>query len=433
VLYHADGAFTAGALAGGWLDRAGWVFLGSPSDGRWVFDLAFGGGGPDPEPFAEGFQLTRSAMWVVSDAEAPVPLGPDVERLVQRIGLHTGAFSEPQFARVPHEPERGRSSSLHLFGSADRPSPTVVLGRVFRRSLLASWLGTRAHDRVVPLPYGNAPPAADWPGGQPPPELVRAYGHYMSRAVVEPYARSADFIEKNLAAPQAADAFDPPYALVGLEKLTRQLEPLDPDPGKRRTFLYAADDNARAKLYAADRRAVFAGELGDLAPVDLLLPERTTHVFRTSDLRRWTAGGKLRVRGILALDPAEPDLVLDRPLEVEEGGVIVVRGSIDIDAPIVAAPGCRAPLTLVALEGRIRVKAPRVHAFLVALGETGMVERTGDGDLELRGGVAASRLDVASLSRGVASPPRIAKTLTHDARDAAPAFYMDARRVVVLR
>src|SRR5581483_1321271 len=45
VLYHADGAYAAGALASGWLDHAGWVFLGSPSDGRWVFDLAFGGGG----------------------------------------------------------------------------------------------------------------------------------------------------------------------------------------------------------------------------------------------------------------------------------------------------------------------------------------------------------------------------------------------------
>lgn len=476
VLWNSASAYTPGGPASGWLDRAGWVFLGSPADGRWVFDLTYGGGAarvegePHPEPFGEDFLLTRQAMWVTSDAQAAGALRPpgqellraEFDRLVMRTGLHAGLCTEgPLFAKLPPGPERGRVASLHLFGSGERPSPTVVLGRVYRRSLITSYLGTKAHDRVLPLPYVHAPPgaplaprAADWafapaPDGTPPlsrtrvvrdlfGDRVSAYSRFMSRAVIEPYARSFDHVEKNLTAPTAPDAFDPPYALLGVDRLTRRLEPLDGDPGRKRTFLYAVDANARVRLLAADRRTLFEGDLGELAPVDLLLPERTTHVFRAADFRRWTAAGRLRVRGIMALDPAEPDLAIDRPLEVEEGGVLVVRGSIDISAPITAAPGARRPLVLVALEGRIRVRAPHVHACLVALGETGVVERAGDADLEIKGQIAASRLDVASLARGVAAPARISKSLTYDERSeeprsSAPAFYMDRRRVVVVR
>ena len=458
VLYHGPGAYAAGEVANGWLDRSGWVFLGSPSDGRWVFDLAYGGA--DGEVFGESFQLTRQAMWVTSDAGsagALAPAGQDLlrtefDRLVTRTGMHAGLASDPLFARLPAGVEHGRAASLHLFGTGERPSPTAVLGRVFRRSLIASHLGTKAHDRVLPLPYVGAaagaplaPLAATWSFAPPLTQervvrdlfgdQVGPYAHFMSRAMVEPYARSFDHVEKNLAAPAAPDAFDPPYALVGVDKLSKRLEPLDTDAGRRRTFLYAVDANAQVKLSTPEHRRLFEGDLGDLAPADLLIPERTTHVFRSADFRRWTEGGTLRVRGIMALDPGEPDLVVDRPLEVVEGGVIVVRGSIDINAPITAGPDLARGLTLVALEGRIRVRAPRVAARLVALGETGVVERVGDGDLEITGGIAASRLDVVSLARGVAQPARVAKSVTWDPRgeDPAPTFFMDRRRVVVLR
>lgn len=431
VLYHGPGAYAAGDLAKGWLDRSGWVFLGSPSDGRWVFDLAYGGGGAEPEPFGESFLLTKQAMWVTSDASGKELANSEWDRLVMRSGVHAGVTADPLFARLSLGQERGRAASLHLYGSADRPSPTAVLGRVYRRSLIASYLGTKAHDRVVPLPHAglaslDANVRAVF-GDRP-----EIYARYMSRAVVEPYARSFDHVEKNLTGPAALDAFDPPYALAGA--LPRRLEPTDPDPGRKRTFLYAVDANARVKVSALDRRKLFDGDLGELSSQDLLLPERTTHVFHVSDFRRWSESGKLRVKGIMALDPAEPDLAIERPIEVEEGGVLVVRGSIEINAPITTAADLTRPLTLVALEGRIRVRAPKVHARLVALGETGVVERAGDGDLELVGGVAASRLDVGSFARG-AQQARISKTLTWDPRgdDAATAFYMDRRRVVVLK
>lgn len=138
-------------------------------------------------------------------------------------------------------------------------------------------------------------------------------------------------------------------------------------------------------------------------------------------------------------DPREPQLVLDRPVEVEEGGVLIARGNILVKAPVQSAPGSRIPLTLVSLEGKIILASERVDAALVALGPRGAVEKFDRGPVQLRGGIATTILDLDSLARGVSSGSDPGKTLTWDDRldpvKAGPdslRLYLDTARLVAV-
>jgi hypothetical protein len=477
VLRNSEDGYTAGGVGTYGMDTAGWVFLGSElfPEARWIMNLSYGGAAG--EPLSEGFHLPRQAVRVEADESVAAALGPEGQELMRstfgRVLIKTGLYADVKqdgrvFRRYPFEQEPVKCSSLHLFGSPERRSPTLVLGRAYRRLLVYSYLSNPAPQPLALmffLPYiaptETAPldafPELDAPDrwASVPPgyrssfnretvilrllsNSLDAYDLVMSSVLEEPYMRGIDHIEKNLQSPDAADAFDPPPTLLDVSRVTRHLEPLAPDPGLRRSFLYDPEATSRIRLLDGARRPLFEGDLGAFGNADLLLPERSTYVFTTAQLAQWTADGKLRVRGIMVLDPKEPTLVLDRPLEVEEGGVLVARDGIEINASITSAAAA-VPLTLVALEGRIRVNAAKVQAHLIALGPEGSVERNGEGDLEIKGGIAATHLDLESLVRG-ASPTRVAKTLAWDSRldpiAARPAplrMYFDTRRVLALR
>lgn len=460
VLAHAREPYAPGELARV-LDRSGWVFLGG--EAPWAFQLAFGGG--EGEPHADGFLLPPQAYRFSGEEEAGAVLGPEGQELMRttfglmkvKTGLFTGVKSDSRmFARYPFT-EPVRCASLKLYGSAERPSPTVVLGRAVRRSLVFSYLTNPAGEpevtRTCFLPYlpltgddALGPEAGLFRFSQPPfdretvlarlfGDSVSAYEPFASTVLEEPFARSLDHLETNLRGPAGPDGYDPPAALGEPKAFTRLLEPLDEDAGPR--FFY--DASARVRLIDAAREAYFEGDLDRLDVSDLLLPERATYVFSRAQWERWTRAGMLAVRGIMVADPRDGPLVIDRPLKVVEGGVLVARGDVRIDADVVSAPGSRVPLALVSLEGRIVVAARRVDAQLVALGPDGTVTREGEGPLALTGGIAATTLDVPALSAG-ADAGRVTKTLTWDERadparraDLPLSLHFDTGRTVTLR
>jgi hypothetical protein len=461
-------AYASGGVAAGALDAAGWVFLGGEE--RWMFQLAFGGGdGADAEPLGDGFVLPRQAMRMSGEPEAEAVLSPEGQELMRstfgmvriKTGLFTGVEKDSRlFLRYPFE-DPVRCASLALYGSAARPSPTLVLGRAYRRLLVYSYLTNPLSEPEVTrtfflshIPVDGPDRLADFRAlfrfGEPPFDedtviatlfsgSVASYEPFGSTVLEEPYARSFDHLEKNLTGPADPDAFDPPPVLSGPERLTRALEPLEEDRGRWRRWCYDPEATSRVRLLDARRAVYFEGDLNRFATADLLLPERATYVFGRAQLAAWTAEGRLAVRGIMVFDPREGELVLDRPLTIVEGGVLVARGDIRIRAPIAAAPGTALPLALVSLEGRIVIETDRVDAQLVALSAGGAVTREGEGPLAISGGIAATALDVPALSRG-AAPARVTKTLAWDDR-ADPArraelplrLYLDTRRTVTLR
>jgi len=471
VLINRPEAHLPGTLTTFSLDRTGWVFLGGASspESRWLLNLTYGSG--SDEPYAEGLQLPRKAAYVVLDPLTKGVLAPASQEILDgtfdRLLMKTGVYSKVKtdsrlFSRFGFEQDPVRCSSLHLFGTTEIPSPTIVLGKVFRRYLFHSYLTNKSRSNAFALPYAHTPgmttldPLLSAFDFRPMPEglapfdrrtIVNGvfgndpgrYGKFMSNAIVEPVARSVDHIERNLAQEPGADSFDPLYQLVNVGRITRHLEPLDPDPGKKRTFLYDTDTNSRVRILDRPNPALFEGDLNGFTTGDLLIPKRVTFVFKASDFKRWTDDGKLQVQGLMYQHPDQPDLVIDRPLEIEEGGVLVARDNIEVRAPIRLSPGATLPLTLVALTGKIIIQTDKVHAFLVALGQNGSVERRSEGNLEIVGGIATTHLALSSLTKGVTSTLKVTKSLRWDPRGdpigtgrTARRVYFDTHRVTLL-
>lgn len=412
VLYHREERFPAvvdgrfdslrGIFGDMALDEGGLVYLGGADP--WYLNLMHGAG---DGTFEEGFHLRRT-RYALDGALPGV-----AQEFGFYFGFYDGVLATPQFGAARSPPGSyprpagtgwvtPASSALRLYGDVQNVSPTVVLGPVYRSYLSLRlqdglWYPFMTEDEFLASPFAADPRFVDGYGG---------YSRVMAQVVTEAYNRSADFIATNtetLVDGARVEAGETPFApaseLRG-EALTR----IGPAAAEDEAFLYPTPPQVASTSVTLRRvmddgtpEELFRGALEDI-DAELLrevLTKRATaiHAEAGEFLEAALHEGQLDSGGIAWVKARELELPA---LAVGGACMIVVDGSIVLRGGILPNAGGE-PLTLVALDGDIRVETDQaVAAHLVAL--RGRVASRGT--LEVLGGVAAESLDLAALVRG---------------------------------
>lgn len=380
-------------------EESGWVFLGG---GAHHLNLTWGATG-----WGDQFLLLRNPWQVTADPSSPLALGAGHAALLMQRGVFSGIktdndlFTHYDFDQPPGDPVGEEAALLRPYGPSPTASidpdldvsPTYVLGQVYRRFLNFRYIRQLAIGRVAYCPYSRA---ADWaapppqPWSRPPPFEVKVgvfgssyalYTGYMSTVVEESVNRGLDFLSE----PQE---LDPGARLLNTVRVRHSMGLPD--------FLYDPRVNTgHVAIRTADGRKLFDGHLHRILPRDLRVSERAVFSADASRFPRWLARPPRRIPGIVHFTGG--DLLIDRPLDLESGGVLAADGSIVIGAGVQVKPYGR-PLSLVSLSGNIvlRTGAP-VEAALVALSGT-LVRETGR-PVAVRGCVAVEHLDLAAVCK----------------------------------
>ena len=296
----------------------------------------------------------------------------------------------------------GDSSRLHLYGTAEVPSPTLVIGRVRRRyaalsAVLLDADGDGSPDGLV----GVLPRlVGEFPAGMPPidklvPSLKGGPGILVDN--------EAEITWPNMFASDTYGTFasqieDRPY--------------LD-----AYNFLYRSDDGTKSfypesPLFPTFVEDVTVGEPGAafyqgrpeaLVGADLL-DKATWSVADGAELsERFVANGALSLGGVVEVQNAPGGTLRVSGVEVRRGGAIVLSGPGDLElADVRFAEGLEQPLILVALEGNVRVArgAETTPMPVTVVAPRGRLLTTGSGPLALGGSVAVDTLDLDQLPEG---------------------------------
>lgn len=400
VLYHRaerypaveDGSFfsLAAVLEDLEPDGGGLVYLGGAEP--WHLNLVHGVGA---HPLEELFQLrrTRHAM------------GSDIPGVVNEYGLtfgfYEGILDTPHLAAGPTRPGGAPiapgTSALHLFGDVGNVTPTPVLGPVYR-----SYVTMRLLDGLW-YPYQRAEDFAPIP---PFEGDYATYSRVMARVVHESFNRSYDSVVTNaetLSEDGRVTGGGTPF-LPAPQLLPPRLGRIGPAVEGDEYFLYPPPGAPAEGMVRLDRPGVdgseeiFRGALSgvDGALIEGVVTSRATHHSEDpADFRERlleAEGGP--PSGVLWLRRGDLEL---SGLAVTEPVMLVVDGGITLRGPVAAGGPNQVPVTLVALNGDLRVETSEpVEAQLVAL-RGRVVTR---GGLDVRGGLAARSLDLRGLVRG---------------------------------
>lgn len=415
------------------LDRQGWVYLGGTANAPWKLNVAhgFGDGGESPllrgtreRTYIRGTKADDEAFMdrykqAVLDSRASTCRAyfqkPEQGAYLMHHGFATNyeliGLESNQYRQVQASGTRTRmkypaseTSLLRLFGSAAAMSPTLVFGPVLRAYLqrfsLSLYMGPplQCHaPGVVSLPFFKL----DEHGPGLRAILTRAFGSE------EEYRRWGSTLRDDEPAVQGLNAlldakgsgiYDTNGELVGapftvgtaLSFGSDLLPWLGTLPGRDGIPNAVATRLANGDL---DSPRVYRGKLaGGLAAFVKVAGKRTTFALQPDAVaQKVLVDGVLRVPGVAVVEQSAA-LSLGAVKKVEEGGILITRGPLEIRGDIVR--GGHEPLTLVSLKGDVTVhpSVARVDAMLVAL----------DGAVKLGGkvtvaGVAGRDLDLAAL------------------------------------
>ena len=253
----------------------------------------------------------------------------------------------------------GASSLLHLYGTAEQPSPTLVLGRVHRvyptvSAILTDANGDGAADALVSvLPeLGDQP----FPKGLPAiPVSVDGFAPGTTYPVPPEVTWNAIFGDTGEIYPTfASEVDDRPY-----------VEGYD--------FLYRADERA-ASFYpeqkpfkdfqdtfdlAVDGAPFFRGKAEALA-VDDVLEKAAYSVEDASGLEGpFIANRTLSLGAVVEVRQAPNGVLNLSGLTVTRGGILILSGAGDIElSDLKFAPGLDFPLVVVSLQGNVTLSVP---------------------------------------------------------------------------
>lgn len=297
------------------------------------------------------------------------------------------------------------SSMLHLYGSAERRSPTVVVGNVQRSFALISHLAVdvdadgKADDAVAVLPgvgwedyplqiplLPNSFTSFTDPSGSidlrplksSDPELhdfVRLFGDYaqystlMSRLVEEPYNRGFDWMAGYEPGKLGAPAVLPASRY--------------PDPG------------TSFNLVLADGGVHFQGDLNAFSTLRLEA-RAVVEVADEAELKqRFIRDGRLELGRVVRV--AQGPVTLPARLEVGDGGAIIAAGSI-------TSSGVRnrssVPLALCSTEGDLIVDSTYPDHEFAGIALAGGLKTLGSDPVHIKGALAVDHLSPDELRAG---------------------------------
>lgn len=400
-------------------EENGWVFLGGDlaAHNTWVFNMTWGekGWGEQFQLLRRGWELTRA-----SSTATPLPAAYHAQ-LLQR-GFFEGIqadnkmvanynFDQPAPPPSPSDDPVGDGASLLRpygcpAGQVPDPeldvSPTYVLGPVFRRWVDLRYIKRTADGVSQFIPYAteaffNGAAPAPWPAAPKFDVKNDVFGNvypfyedYMSQVSVdragpelETYNRACDFLEE----PQEVE----PQRKLNPTKVAHAT-------GNVNGWLYdPALNNGYVSIHDSQRRELFRGWLHQLVSADLRIPQRATFRGDAGGFAAWLANPPKAIPGIVSFSGG--DIVIDKPLKLDSGGIVACDGNITVAAPITVEAGGK-PLSLVSLNGSIHLSTGGpVQASLVALAG-GVVREGGAPALKIQGNVVARRLSLAGLCEG---------------------------------
>ena len=385
----------------------GWIFLGGDD---WRLNLTWGEKG-----WGDQWQLLRRPWEVARASATALPLPPAYHGMLLQRGFFEGIkadnklFAHYDFDAPPEDPVGEGCALIRPYGipsaqAADSEvdvSPTYVLGRVLRRWMDLRYVKRVADQRVVYMPYALPPdfagPApAPWPAAQSYDPKTVVFGNvypffadYMSNVVVdtkagaeETFNRAADYLDDT-------QDLEPPHRLNPVKLSHASGAP---------NFLYDAAQNVGyVAIKNSANRELFRGWLHQLVSRDFRIEERATFKGDAGGFKNWLAKTPKQIPGIVYFTGG--DIVIDRALAVESGGIIAADGSITVAAPVSVRPGGK-PLSLISLKGSVRVATHgTVQASLVAL-EGAVTREPGAPPLHVIGNVVAHRLSFTELCEG---------------------------------
>ena len=354
--------------------------------------------------------------------------------------------NNPLFAKTRFYYERDgkkdallKGSSMHLFGTPALCTPTLVFGKIKRRYVRTFALYFSEAARVYPLRLLTRP---------------SEFSSFISNEVYDWYKEISGsntneaFIDNFVAACEAGMTYTdyqigfpsttPP--LCGLVPLVLDWEPYmsglhnicDPG-GPDLSWSQVVPENGYVDagpetlcktdyLFKNDNEIHFNGSITQINPGDAYLRERMSYMipaeagkpiylsqcdFFQNHFVTEEGGKKLvYLNQIIGFDG---DLVIDEPLEVAKGGVIVCNGSITVKEPIVNPyvtsvpdnPDAFGYLTLIGKKGITLAKGkdmkgtlPQMHGFFVSLNNgNGKVSVTPEKGLHIIGGVACDNIE----------------------------------------
>lgn len=397
----------------------GWVFLGGDlaAKNAWVLNMTWGEKG-----WGEQFQLLKRPWELTRSSSTATPLAAAYHSMLLQRGFFDGVqadnklfahfgFDQPAPSPTASDDPVGEGANvIRLYGAPASQtddgeldvSPTYVLGPVFRRYMDLRYVKRLADSKTVYAPYASD---ADFAAAAPAPwpvapafdvkndvfqNIYPFYADYMSTVTgdmrgpeLETYNRAHDFLDE----PQEVE----PAHKLAPTKVTHAT-------GNAPGFLYdPALNNGYVAIANAAGRELFRGWLHQLVSADLRIPERATFRGDAGGFSAWIAHPPRVIPGIVYF--AGGDIVIDRPLKVDSGGIVAADGNITVAAAVTVEPG-GLPLSLVSLNGSVRINtAGPVQASLVALGGS-VVRETGAPPLKVRGNVIARRLSFADLCEG---------------------------------
>jgi len=373
------------------IENRGLVFLGAP--GNRFLNLAFGKAtdGEEHHLLAEPWELTGNST-----------LNSGFTTKFIQKGIFTGIksdnpiFKHFDFNAPPSDPVSDKASLLRLFGTADKPSATIVLGPLYRRYLMLRYLKKISTNEHIVMPFcsqsifDSADPLCS---GTPSFDFktdafsnnYSNYAGYMSNIFEEAYNISADHIENS-----GYSGMKPPSVFDNLKKIK--------DLYNRDGFLYIPESNkGEIELLTDNNNTLFKGNLRRIGSGEMYLKDkRVTYSVSANLFPSFLQSNPGKIPGIVNFSGGS--IVIDRPLNLREGGIISVDGDITINSAVNAVKK-GAPLTLVSLGGDINIRTDStINASLVAL--SGTVNKKEGMSVTINGNLVVRSLDPESLFKG---------------------------------
>lgn len=418
--------------------KSGKVFLGSRRGSTLALNTCAGHHqGPPLKAVGEGFHLyfSRESMgWLTSQEWAdefksgvPSLYGVAAPIFVD-VGIHrdlplTMSNRTPIFWNAfPDVTPQG--SGLHLFGLPGRPTPGMVFGPVGRRFFRSFGLLFHKLNRVLPLPAFT-----EWQWNAELRQYIQGFLGNRGGGSLKP----SDFVQ--------TFAERVPWKTYSQGDPRKGLCPLMPGMVENPvnsaipTVLRGCQNTESWKKLAPTlgfpEKAAGSGFLGieTLLPRGLPTPPPWPEMLATPTVISETGSSIFRFNhpvsqpGFL-LEPSSEggmrlslggtaffrqDIVIESPLEIGSGGVIICEKTITVWAPIInpnlhagGEKSAGSMLTLVAPQIRIGLPPSRagigtVHAFMVAMDRNGRGEVVAERPFHLIGGIAAD--DISSVVR----------------------------------
>lgn len=378
-------------------DRQGWVFLGSEAPWK----LGAGPGGGDDE-YASALLSNDLRVFSIPDSDA-LSARSDLSYYAQPEYLFK-ELRTPYFHQVMREcsSEELLSARIRIGGSANRPSPAVVLGKAIGRWTLLQGLKNERTGLYAPFPNLNETQFMQdsWPGMTADAVRrirenfngdFRRYRERMSCPVEESFnnlnLRVMAFHDPRLAWQISMSPDNLPAGIDMPAQSGRVL--VDNQP----VSFFKMNHGSLYKMSCSDGRSLFAGNLSGFEDIAYLKARAGFVCDTAAEFFKEIQNGA-REHVVNDVYHIKGDLTVDRPLFAANGcgGMILVDGNVTVNDAI-RAPDDE-PVIIVSLGGSIRLATSQpVEAALIALKSSIFIESS----VEIKGLLAARDLSLNNL------------------------------------